>query len=58
MTIIESVKCSCGGIPIEAETTDCEEKEFGCGRRGCCVKAYECPECKTRFTLGLAAPEA
>lgn len=40
------------------ETTKVEEKEYGCGRRtGCCVTAFECEKCKTRFTIALEAPD-
>ncbi len=56
---IAKVYCSCGGTPVEVETNDAEEKAYGCGRRrGCCVRAYECEKCKTRWTFDLEAPEA
>jgi hypothetical protein len=57
MREIETIQCSCGDKPDEVETTDAEEKEHGCGTRGCCVGAYECPKCKTRWTFAFAAPE-
>ena len=57
MKEVNCVVCSCGEDVDEVDTTPEEEKVFGCGRAGCCVEAYECPKCKTRFTFSLNAPE-
>lgn len=55
---ISMVICSCGGETVEVDTNDQEEKDWGCGRRrGCCVRAMECPKCKTHWTFSLNAPE-
>jgi hypothetical protein len=35
-----------------------EEKKYGCSHHsGCCVNAYQCMSCSTRFTFKLEAPE-
>ena len=52
-----AVYCSCGGKPKREDTTDEEEREHGCGTKECCVRAWECPKCKTRWTFSLWAPE-
>lgn len=57
MRDIETIECSCGGKPEEVDTTPEEERKYGCGRQGCCVRAVECPKCHTRFTMSLSAPE-
>ena len=57
MRKVDIVKCSCGGSVEEIETTDEEERDYGCGRRGCCVEVYVCNKCGTRFTFSLEAPE-
>jgi hypothetical protein len=54
---IAKVLCSCGGTVSEKETTADEEKEYGCGRKGCCCNALQCDKCGVRFTLSLEAPE-
>jgi len=57
---IESIHCSCGDKVKQVQTTDEEERQYGCGprnARGCCVRAYECPGCGVRWTVRLAAPE-
>ncbi len=55
---IREIHCSCGGRPSEVEPTDEEEKQHGCGRRRCCVRAYRCEKCNTRWVFALEAPEA
>lgn len=57
MREIREIRCSCGGKAEETETTKEEEELFGCGRPGCCVTAYQCRACNTRFTIALEAPE-
>lgn len=57
MREISSISCSCGGEVTEQTATIEEEATHGCGRRGCCVKAYVCGKCGTRFTLSLESPE-
>lgn len=54
---VESIRCSCGGEVVEKEPTEEEEKKYGCGTPGCCVEAFQCTECLTRFTFSLDAPE-
>lgn len=55
---IEEVFCSCGGKVTEVDTTDEEEKQYGCNRRRqCCVRAWKCDKCSTRWTFSLEAPE-
>ena len=57
MRNINRIVCSCGGEPSPVPTTDDEELRHGCGRRECCVNAYQCPQCGTRWTFDLEAPE-
>jgi len=57
MRDIDTIHCSCGGCPVEVDTAEEEEKEYGCVISGCCVNAYVCPECNTRWTFALKAPE-
>jgi len=54
----EKIMCSCGGEVGMVDPTKEEEKKYGCGRPGHCVRAFECKKCKTRFTMRLEAPEA
>jgi hypothetical protein len=54
---IRKICCSCGGNPVEVETLDAEEKQHGCGRRGCCVNAFKCDKCGVRWTFALESPE-
>lgn len=56
MREIDLIKCSCGRLAEEVEATDEEEKAYGCGTKGCCVKAIQC-KCGVRFTIMLEAPE-
>ena len=58
MRDIERAGCSCGGTVTIVELTDAEDAKYGCGRcKGCCDFALECDKCRTRFVLGLEAPE-
>jgi len=58
MRDIVQARCSCGGLVEERETTADEDKEFGCGYKGCCSTAFVCVKCNTRFVLEFDAPEA
>ena len=62
MRDIAKVICLCGGEPIESATTDKERQKYGCpyddDNHGCCVKAYVCPVCETRWVFSLEAPDA
>lgn len=57
MREIRKIFCSCGGEVTEVETTPTEDKRHGCGRKGCCVNAYECNKCKSRWTFTYESPE-
>lgn len=57
MREIRKIVCSCGGTVKEQDTTPMEESLYGCQQKGCCVKAYVCEGCKTRFVFALEAPE-
>ncbi|MFW9872528.1 MAG: hypothetical protein ACFFG0_05445 [Candidatus Thorarchaeota archaeon] len=61
MREISEIICSCGGNPIKVPATKKEIDEYGCERDkngwSCCVCAYECSKCKTRWTFSLEAPE-
>ena len=54
---VKKIVCSCGGDVKEEEPSDTEEKRYGCQQRGCCVTAFQCQLCKTRFTFALCSPE-
>ncbi len=54
---IDYIVCSCGGRPVEIDTTVEEDKQFGCGKPGCCAHAYQCDKCKTKWIFSLEAPE-
>ena len=54
---IEHIVCSCGGAVKKVKPTDQEEKDYGCGRTECCVKAFKCGKCETRWMFSLASPE-
>ena len=58
MREVDYVLCSCGGEVEEVETTDEEDKKYGCSRKGCCAVAFQCKKCQTRFLFALNAPEA
>lgn len=49
--------CSCGGDVYEVETVSEEEVKYGCGRKGCCIRAFQCKKCNVRFLLKIDAPE-
>jgi len=60
---IEQIICSCGARVKRVDTTDDEKEAFGCfrdreGLFDCCVKAFQCPGCNTRWTFALASPDA
>jgi hypothetical protein len=57
MRDVESIHCSCGGNAEEVVPNEEEEKKYGCGSKWCCVTAFECEKCHTRFTVALNAPE-
>lgn len=68
---VKEIICGCGadkeGI-IETDTTEEEEKEYGCCfpqcdvidyercHDACCVIAYECRACHMRWVFALQAP--
>jgi hypothetical protein len=57
MREVSEAFCSCSGRAVNVAPTAGEERVFGCGRKWCCVEAYECNECGVRFTFSLEAPE-
>ena len=57
MRPIKLITCSCGGTVEDTPTTDDEEEQHGCGRRECCVQAYQCQGCGVRWVFALEAPE-
>jgi hypothetical protein len=62
MRDIREMICSCGGTVSQVETTQKEREEHGCSldteSSSCCVTAFQCSVCKTRFTVALESPEA
>jgi len=58
MREIKTITCSCGGTVEDVPTTDAEEAQHGCGRRECCVSAYQCQACGVRWVFAFEAPEA
>jgi len=58
---ISQIICSCGGLPVERDTTKEEKNKYGCFRDkqgwACCVGAYVCPKCKTRWMFSYEAPD-
>lgn len=54
---INQIYCSCGGIVAVVDTTSEEDKQFGCGAKNCCVRAYVCKKCQIRWTFSYYAPE-
>lgn len=49
---------NCNGYSDEAECTDDEVAMQSCGRRyACCISAFVCRLCGTRFVARLEAPE-
>lgn len=55
---VREIHCSCGGTYESQEATDMEEKNFGCRRKGCCVRVIQCGKCGTRLVFKLGSPEA
>lgn len=53
----EGIPCSCGGYAESVDVTAEEEKAHGCGRKGCCSRAFVCKVCKTRWVGQAEAPE-
>ena len=53
----DSYECECGGYCALDELTAEEEKECGCGREGCCGRAFLCRVCQTRWIGRIEAPE-
>lgn len=54
---IEEIFCSCGDTPQETEVTSAEHRQYGCLTLGCCVTAYKCPNCATRWLITFEAPD-
>ncbi len=55
---VEGVKCQeCGGFAGRVDCTPKEEFEWGCGRTGCCARAFVCALCGTRHVGCAEAPE-
>lgn len=54
---IYKVICKCGASVNQVEPNALEEDNFGCSRKGCCVRAFQCPICDARFTFALEAPD-
>lgn len=53
----DAVKCSCGGYAEQADTTPEEDTTYGCGRPGCCSRAFVCAICGNRMVARAHAPE-
>lgn len=53
----DGIKCDCGGYAEKAEATEEEEEKYGCGRQGCCSRAFVCAVCGTRWVGSAEAPE-
>lgn len=51
------IRCACGGFASRVDPTTDEDKEHGCGRSGCCTRAYVCGLCQTRYAGAAEAPE-
>lgn len=47
----------CSGYADKVEVTGEEESEFGCGRSGCCSRAFVCRLCHRRIVGWAEAPE-
>jgi hypothetical protein len=56
---IASIHCEKdNGYCREIKPTDIEIAEFDCGRGyACCLKAFKCTICNTRYLVKLPAPE-
>lgn len=53
----QSIRCSCGGFAERVKVTPAEEARSGCGRPGCCSRAFLCGLCKRRICRKAEAPE-
>ena len=58
----DAVKCECGGYCEACEYTDDEARKYGCGRElifkyQCCVAAFKCVICGTRYVGRFEAPD-
>ena len=53
----DGIKCECGGYADSADVTDAEERRYGCGRPGCCSRAFVCAKCGARIVGTAEAPE-
>jgi hypothetical protein len=53
----DGIPCTCGGYAAQVAVTPEEEKAHGCGRPGCCARAFVCKLCKTRLVGSAEAPE-
>jgi hypothetical protein len=51
------VPCECRGYTDRVDCTPDEEQKFGCGRTGCCARAFVCRVCKVRIVGSADAPE-
>lgn len=54
---VEGIQCACGGYAEKVVVTNEEENRYGCGRQGCCARAFVCKLCGTRWVGGAEAPE-
>lgn len=54
---VNAYACTCGGYGESVDVTPEEEKKHGCGRWGCCARAFVCRICKTRWVGSLEAPD-
>lgn len=54
---VDGIPCSCGGYMGRVDVTAEEEMAFGCGRAGCCSRAFVCRVCAKRSLGWAEAPE-
>jgi hypothetical protein len=47
----------CSGYADSCLTTDAEEHQYGCGREGCCARAFICRLCGRRTAMRAHAPD-
>lgn len=58
MKDIAGIVCSCGCTPKRVDCTERELHLYNCGRSyECCIQAWLCLGCKTRWVFSLEAPE-
>lgn len=53
----DGIACMCGGYAEQVDITPEEDAKHGCGRSGCCGRAFVCKLCKTRWVGSCEAPE-